>query len=328
VGWCRRRTGAGRRVQRQASGGARHRLSRRSGDSGEPGHQALGGQAPPARRRRGPAGARDLLLPVRPHRHRRGVLPGTAQEIPALLIPFTAATLAAHWSMIRSRGHYPTDVFGGAVGIGVALATWKLWPPEAQADERGAGAEKRGGAIRRDEPPRSVGGCDRRGRHSDARLKAGFELLDVRDPPGSAPDRATVSWRSPKAVLTPRFVRQAWKVQRSDSWGTWPLLCSSNVSELLRGILKLVMLLVREQEVTHDHRGPTSTTNDLCPAAGPPDPRGQPRPTPPGTPRNRSAVRGHLRTDGVGAQRVRYRRSAGAAGLGLLAVRWQETPVS
>ena len=56
--------------------------------------------------------------------------------------------------MIRSRGHYSTDVLvGGAVGIGVALATWKLWPPEAQADERSAGAEKRGEAIRRDEPP-------------------------------------------------------------------------------------------------------------------------------------------------------------------------------
>ena len=64
-----------------------------------------------------------------------------AQEIPALLIPFTAATLAAHWSMIRSRGHYPTDVFvGGAVGIGVALAAWKLWPPGSVVDERGAGA--------------------------------------------------------------------------------------------------------------------------------------------------------------------------------------------
>ena len=61
-----------------------------------------------------------------------------SQEIPALLIPFTAATLAAHWSMIRSRGHYPTDVFvGGAVGVGVALAAWKLWPPGVQAEKDG-----------------------------------------------------------------------------------------------------------------------------------------------------------------------------------------------
>ena len=72
-----------------------------------------------------------------------------AQEIPALLIPFTFATLAAHWSMIRSRGHYPTDVFvGGAVGVGVALAAWKLWPSGAQADEGGAGPEQQRGRDR------------------------------------------------------------------------------------------------------------------------------------------------------------------------------------
>lgn len=66
-----------------------------------------------------------------------------AQEMPALLAPFTAATMAAHWSMIRSRGHYPSDVFvGGAVGVGVALAAWKLWPPGPQPGERGVGAEK------------------------------------------------------------------------------------------------------------------------------------------------------------------------------------------
>ena len=66
-----------------------------------------------------------------------------AQEIPVLLIPFTAATLAAHWSMIRSRGHYPTDVLvGGAVGVGVALAGWKLWPPGGRADEGGAGQKE------------------------------------------------------------------------------------------------------------------------------------------------------------------------------------------
>ena len=66
-----------------------------------------------------------------------------AQEIPVLLIPFTAATLAAHWSMIRSRGHYPTDVFvGGAVGVAVALAAWKLWP----AGGRGGPTARPGGS--------------------------------------------------------------------------------------------------------------------------------------------------------------------------------------
>ncbi len=55
---------------------------------------------------------------------------GVSQEIPALFIPLTAATSAAHWSMIRSRGHYPSDVLvGGILAFAVAFAVWKLWPP-------------------------------------------------------------------------------------------------------------------------------------------------------------------------------------------------------
>lgn len=62
---------------------------------------------------------------------------GAAQEIPMLFIPLTVATMAAHWSMVRSRGHYPSDVLaGGFVAIGVALAAWKLWPPAGHADVR------------------------------------------------------------------------------------------------------------------------------------------------------------------------------------------------
>ena len=54
---------------------------------------------------------------------------GVTQEIPVLFIPLTVATLAAHWSMIRSRGHYPSDVLvGGAVGIAVAITVWRVWP--------------------------------------------------------------------------------------------------------------------------------------------------------------------------------------------------------
>ena len=55
---------------------------------------------------------------------------GAAQELPLLFVPLSAATLAAHWSLVRSRGHYPTDVFaGGVLGIAVALAAAFLWPP-------------------------------------------------------------------------------------------------------------------------------------------------------------------------------------------------------
>lgn len=55
---------------------------------------------------------------------------GAAQEVPLLFLPLSAATTAVHWSLIRKRSHYVTDVVvGGALGIAVALAAWKLWPP-------------------------------------------------------------------------------------------------------------------------------------------------------------------------------------------------------
>lgn len=55
---------------------------------------------------------------------------GAAQELPMLVVPLSAATLAAHWSLVRSRSHYPSDVFaGGVLGIAVALVAWWVWPP-------------------------------------------------------------------------------------------------------------------------------------------------------------------------------------------------------
>jgi membrane-associated phospholipid phosphatase len=55
---------------------------------------------------------------------------GAAQEIPLLFLPMSVATTAVHWSLIRKRSHYVSDVVaGGALGIAVALAAWKLWPP-------------------------------------------------------------------------------------------------------------------------------------------------------------------------------------------------------
>ena len=55
---------------------------------------------------------------------------GVVQEIPVLFFPLALATSAAHWSLVRSRGHYPSDVFvGGIVGVAVAFAVWRLWPP-------------------------------------------------------------------------------------------------------------------------------------------------------------------------------------------------------
>jgi membrane-associated phospholipid phosphatase len=62
---------------------------------------------------------------------------GAAQELPAAFVPLSACSLAVHWSLIRKRAHYPTDVLaGGALGIAVALGLGRLWPPPvAAADE-------------------------------------------------------------------------------------------------------------------------------------------------------------------------------------------------
>lgn len=59
---------------------------------------------------------------------------GAAQELPSLLFPLSLATLAVHWSLVRKRGHYPSDVVaGGVLGIAVAAAAWVVWPPKSPA---------------------------------------------------------------------------------------------------------------------------------------------------------------------------------------------------
>lgn len=55
---------------------------------------------------------------------------GAAQELPAAFVPLSCASLAVHWALIRKRAHYPSDVLvGGALGIAVALASRRIWPP-------------------------------------------------------------------------------------------------------------------------------------------------------------------------------------------------------
>ena len=54
---------------------------------------------------------------------------GVSQGIPALFPPLAACTLAAHWSLVRTRAHYVSDILaGGALGIAVAVAVGSLWP--------------------------------------------------------------------------------------------------------------------------------------------------------------------------------------------------------
>lgn len=59
-----------------------------------------------------------------------------SQEIPALFLALAPATMAAHWSLVRSRGHYPSDVFaGGVLAVAVVLVAWRIWPPGPPAGD-------------------------------------------------------------------------------------------------------------------------------------------------------------------------------------------------
>jgi undecaprenyl-diphosphatase len=100
---------------------------------------------PLVRRSRPPASGKGRLGPVTtsfPSGHAATDLAfavGVAGEIPWMFIPLAGLTLAAHWSLVRSRGHYPTDVLaGGAIGLAVGLVLWKLWPPRTQPAEEDA----------------------------------------------------------------------------------------------------------------------------------------------------------------------------------------------
>lgn len=62
---------------------------------------------------------------------------GAAEEFPALFFPLATATLPAHWSLVRSNGHHPSDVLlGGAVGVIIAWGMRKLWPVAYADDDR------------------------------------------------------------------------------------------------------------------------------------------------------------------------------------------------
>jgi len=54
--------------------------------------------------------------------------------VPWLFGPLYAATLAGEWSLVRSRAHYPSDIFAGAaISVVIALVAWRMWPPDRVA---------------------------------------------------------------------------------------------------------------------------------------------------------------------------------------------------
>lgn len=70
-----------------------------------------------------------------------GFVFGASQEAPILFAPLSAATLASHWSLVRSRKHYPSDVVAGAmIAFAVSAAAWKLRPPRAATGLRAQGS--------------------------------------------------------------------------------------------------------------------------------------------------------------------------------------------
>jgi membrane-associated phospholipid phosphatase len=95
----------------------------------------------PLFRRRRPRGAQLMRLgPVTssfPSGHTAtdlGFTFGAAQEMPVLMVPLSVLTLGSHWSLIRGREHYPSDVLaGGALAFAVAATAWRLSPPQRAA---------------------------------------------------------------------------------------------------------------------------------------------------------------------------------------------------
>ena len=56
-----------------------------------------------------------------------------AQELPASFLAFGAMAAFGHWSLVRARKHYVSDmVVGGTIGLGLVAATSKVWPASAE----------------------------------------------------------------------------------------------------------------------------------------------------------------------------------------------------
>ncbi|HEX2048509.1 MAG TPA: phosphatase PAP2 family protein [Acidimicrobiales bacterium] len=106
---------------------------------------------------------------------------GVAQRVPALFPPLAACTFAAHWSLVRTRAHYLTDILaGGALGIAVAVGVGALWPRGGDDHPVPSLNAPAGKAVDEERLTTWVDG-------EEARLLVHIEPLEERDPPGSEP---------------------------------------------------------------------------------------------------------------------------------------------
>ncbi|MCA1842229.1 MAG: phosphatase PAP2 family protein [Actinobacteria bacterium] len=90
---------------------------------------------PLVRRRRPPRARRQLVGPVTssfPSGHSAthvAFVLGASRELPQSFVPLAALAVVAHWSLVRSHGHYASDVVaGGLIGMAVTWAMGRLWP--------------------------------------------------------------------------------------------------------------------------------------------------------------------------------------------------------
>ena len=59
---------------------------------------------------------------------------GAYQEMQSVLLPMVLLTTASHWSLVRSKSHFLSDILiGDLVGVGIALWSNQIWPSHRAA---------------------------------------------------------------------------------------------------------------------------------------------------------------------------------------------------
>ncbi len=77
------------------------------------------------------------------------------REMPSTLVPMLLLTTASHWSLVRAKSHFVSDVLiGDAVGVVIAVWSTHLRPTGESRD--GTAPEAPRGSRRDDWPPRSA----------------------------------------------------------------------------------------------------------------------------------------------------------------------------